>query len=177
MGLVFLSNDEARQLSADLRNGDHPHLRARRRIFGLYAAACSALGVIALYQIGISKRLPRIPLPAMNAEKVNASPEAYSKLSTPDAVLGIASYAATMTLAAMGAPERASRHPLLPLGMAAKMAADTANAGWLAVSEWRKNRALCSWCLLAAGATAAALPYALGETRAAWKELRRRTAR
>lgn len=81
MGLLFLDNDEARRLSAELRNGDHPHLRARRRIFGLYATACSALGFIALYQIGISKRLPRIPLSTMNAERVNASPEAYSKLA------------------------------------------------------------------------------------------------
>jgi hypothetical protein len=58
--------------------------------------------------------------------------------------------------------------------MAVKIGLDTLNAARLAVNEWRKHRSLCSWCLVAVGATFAAAPFAIREARAAWKELRDR---
>ena len=172
MGFFLLEKHRASELSSELRYGDHPYLRSRRVIFGLCSAAAATLGVIALYQMGILKHLPKAPLPMMDAEKINSSPEAYSKLSTPDAALGVASYAVTMVLAAMGPSDRAQRYPLVPLAMAGKLGLDALNAGRLAVNERRKHRSLCSWCLVAVGATFAAAPFAIGEAREAWNELR-----
>jgi hypothetical protein len=42
--------------------------------------------------MGIIKRLPEPKLPYLDADRVDASSEAYEWLSTPDAILGIASY-------------------------------------------------------------------------------------
>ena len=59
------------------------------------------MGFIFLYQLGLIKHLPEPPLPGFNADKVDASSEAYAYFATPDAVLGLTSYAITIGLAAM----------------------------------------------------------------------------
>jgi len=52
-----------------------------------------------------------------------------------------------------------------------KVIIDAAQAGWLALGQWPKHRALCCWCLPAAGATFAALPLAAPEVMEAWNNL------
>ncbi len=54
-----------------------------------------------------------------DADKVDASEEAYSHLQMGDAFIGLGSYAATMGLAAMGAKDRAKAQPWIPLALAA----------------------------------------------------------
>lgn len=164
---ALLNSDSPARLSLELREANHPHVENRRRITGLSLVAAGALGMVALYQMGIIKRIPEPPLPGFDAEKVDASPEAYEKLSTPDAVLGIASYGATMTLAAMGGADRARTAPLVPLALAAKLTFDAVQAARLTVDQWTKHRAFCFWCLAASAATFAALPLVVPEARAA----------
>ncbi len=103
---------------------------------------------------------------------MDASPEAYRYLSTPDGVLGLASYAATAVLASMGGPDRARTTPWLPLLAAAKTGADAAQAAKLTRDQWTEHRAFCSWCLLAAAATFATVPLVLPEARDALRRLR-----
>ncbi len=160
------------QLSHALRTGDGEHLRHRRRILSLALGAAGSMGIISLYQMGVIRHIPEPPLPRLHADKVDASAEAYSYFSTPDAVLGFVSYAGTMVLAAMGAPDRARSRPRIPLVLAGKVVADALQAGKLTVDQWIKHRAFCGWCLLAAGLTFAAVPEALPEARAAWQTLR-----
>ncbi len=126
----------------------------------------------ALYQLGVIDHLPEPPLPLLDADKVDASPEAYRYLSTPDGVLGLASYAATAVLASMGGPDRARTTPWLPLLAAAKTGADAAQAAKLTRDQWTEHRAFCSWCLLAAAATFATVPLVLPEARDALRRLR-----
>ncbi len=126
------------------------------------------LGGIALYQMGILKRLPGPPGRVFDAEKVNGSAEAYSILHTPDALLGLASYAVTACLAGMGPENRSHTHPLMPIGMGLKLLADAAFAGKLTVDECRKYQAFSLWSLLTAVATLTAFPLALPETIAAF---------
>ena len=90
---------------------------------------------------------------------------------TPDALLGMASYAATACLAGMGGKNRWKHTPWIPLAMAGKTAVDTALAAKLTVDQWTKYRAFCIWCLMAAAATFATAPLALPEAKAAWKRL------
>jgi len=104
---------------------------------------------------------------------VVGSDEAYARLVTPDAVLGLGSYAVTLGLAAMGGEDRAARRPWLPLALGAKVTFDALQAGRLAFGQWPRHRAFCSWCLLAAGATFAALPLAVPEAIEAWNNLTR----
>jgi hypothetical protein len=46
-------------------------------VVGLSLAALGSMGFIFLYQLGLIKHLPEPPLPGFNADKVDASSEAY----------------------------------------------------------------------------------------------------
>ena len=106
MGLLRRTESGARELSRELRNDQSGNMRRRRAVIALSSLGAASLGLIGLYRTGIIKHLPEPPMPYLDAEKVDASPEAYEWLSTPDAVIGVASFGATMTLAAMGGAER-----------------------------------------------------------------------
>jgi uncharacterized membrane protein len=159
------------QLSEQLRHDTGNFLEHRRGIVGLALGAAGSMGLIALYQMGIVKHLPEPPLPGLDADKVDASGEAYEKLDTPDALLGLGSCAATAILAAMGEKDRATTRPWIPLALGAKVGLDAAQAAKLTVDQWTRHRAFCSWCLLAAGATFAAAALAVPETRAAARQV------
>ncbi len=158
------------QLSADLREGSSKFLKNRRSIVGLSLFSAGVMGGIGLYQMGVFKKIPEPPLPRLNAEKVNGSAQAYSHLATPDALLGMTSYAITACLAGAGAQSRWKTHSWIPLGMAAKTILDAAMAGKLTVDQWTKYRAFCFWCLLTTAATLSVLPLAWPEARAALRQ-------
>ncbi len=125
------------ELSRQLRQGSGEFLARRRKIVGLALTAAGSMGLISLYQMGIIKHLPEPPLPRFDADKVDAAAEAYAKLSTPDAVIGLGNYAATLGLAAMGGQDRATERPWIPLALAAKVAFDAVQAG---NSAWTSGR-------------------------------------
>lgn len=159
------------ELSGDLREGSSTFLKLRRGIVGLSFFSAGVMGGIALYQIGILKKIPEPDWSKFDAEKVNGSAEAYSHFATPDALLGLVNYGATACLAGMGAQKRWETHPWIPIGMAAKTLLDAAFAGKLTIDQWTKYRAFCFWCLLTTAATFTALPLAIPETKAALRGL------
>lgn len=167
-------NEKAVRISRELRTAASPDLARRRGIVALSLVASGSMALITLYQVGLIKHLPEPPLPRMNADKVDASAEAYAKLSTPDAILGFGSYAATMALAAMGGADRARSQPWVPIALAAKVAFDAVNAAKLSLDEWTKEGAFCFWCLLAAAATFATVPLAIPEALAAARTISRK---
>ncbi len=171
--LFFLPEHEAVELSSQLRNDTSANMKRRRGLIGLCMLATASLGVVAAYQIGILKRVPEPDLPLLDADKVDSSAEAFQQLSTPDAFIGMTSYAVTMMLAAMGGPRRAQQHPWVPLALAAKLSFDVLGAGKLAIDQWTKHKAFCSWCMLASAATFAAAPLAIPEAKEAFENIRR----
>lgn len=166
----------AQALSAQWRTGSGNFLAQRRRIVALSLVATAAMGAVTLYQTGVLKHLPEPPLPGLDAEKVDASPEAYNRVgtATPDAALGLVSYAATVALATMAGTDRARQQPLIPLVLAGKVTVDALNAGYLTWEQIAKHRALCSYCLVAAAASFAIVPASWPEARAALKYWRRK---
>ncbi len=130
------------------------------------------MGIVAFYQTGILKRLPGPRSRWWNAEKVNGSLEAYSLLRTPDAVLGLGSYAATMALASTGPSNRAATMPWIPIALGVKTVLDASYAGKLSIEQWTRFRAFSIWSLIAAGATMAMVRFTLPEALAAAKALR-----
>jgi hypothetical protein len=158
-------------LSREWRLGSGAFLPQRRAIIGLSMVSALSMGLITLYQVGIIKHLPEPPLPGLDADRVDASAEAYSRFSTPDGVLGLGNYVATMGLAAMGGQDRAKERPWIPLALAAKVAFDTSQAIRLFFDQKNKFHAFCSWCLLAASATLATIPLVIPETLAALRQL------
>lgn len=163
----------ADELSRELREGTGGFLERRRRVAALSLVAAGSMGVITLYQMGIIPHLPEPPIPGLDADKVDASAEAYEKLDTPDAALGLLSYATTLVLAGMGGRDRARRDPWVPLALAVKAGVDATQAAKLTWDQWDKHRAFCSWCLVAAGATFATLPEVIPEAKAALRQLMR----
>lgn len=171
MNLVEKHPERAERLSSELRQGSSGFLRKRRGVVGLSLVSLGSMAVITLYQMGILKHVPELPLPALDADKVNGSAEAYRYLATPDAVLGIGSYAVTLGLAAMGSPDRGVRQPWIPLAMAVKAGFDALLSAKLTLDQATKHRAFCIWCLTAAGATLATLPLVIPEARAALRQM------
>lgn len=159
-------------MSDDLRRATSASMRRRRQQTGFMLAASAAMGVVNLFQSGLLRHLPDPPLPGLDSDKVDASPEAYDSFKTPDTALALASYGLTLALIGMGAEDRAKHQPAVPLLAAGKLAVDAAGAAWLTAEQLSKHRALCFYCLSASAATWAALPLALPEARAAWRALR-----
>jgi uncharacterized membrane protein len=171
---VFESERDATRLSRELRHGRGDHLDQRRRITALSLVSMTSMAVVVLYQMGVIRRIPEPPFAGLDAEKVDASAEAYQILAVPDGALGLVSYAATLTLAAAGGKHRARTAPWLPLALTLKATVDAAQAARLTWDQWAVHRAFCSWCLLAAGATLAVVPATLPEAREALRALRAR---
>jgi len=126
-----------------------------------------SLGVVAAYQFGLLRHLPEPPLPGLDADRVDASGEAYQMFKTPDAAIGLASYAVTLVLVGMGGSDRSSERSWLPVAAAAKVAGDAAFGLYLTLEQGTKHKRFCSWCLLAAGLSLATVPLAIPEARAA----------
>ena len=170
MELIQRDPQKAEALGFSLRNDARKSLQRRRGIFGLLLTATASMSVVASYQLGMIKRLPD-PLPGFDSSKVTSSAKAYALLETPDAVLAIGSYAASMALVAAGSPDRAIGHPLLPIALATKVGFDAAVGIKYALGEWSKNRRLCFWCMVATCAAIASIPLAIPEARTALKRL------
>ncbi|MFN2505773.1 MAG: vitamin K epoxide reductase family protein [Acidimicrobiales bacterium] len=173
-GIGRKTSDAAEAVSDALRRGDSAFLRRRRRVAGLSLAAMGSLGVVTAYQMGLLRKVPEPPVRFLDADRVDASGEAYQFLKTPDASLGLASAAVTLALAGMGSDRRADQQPLIPLALATKAILDAAFGLLLTLEQGTKHRRFCSWCLLAAATNVATVPQVLPEAAAAWRTLRRR---
>lgn len=161
-------------MSDDLRRHAGALLDRRRRVAALSLLAAGAMGGVAAYQNGLVRGLPEPPLEVFDAEKVDASGEAYAMLSTPDAPLGLMSYGVTLALAGMGAQRRFADKPFLPLLLAGKVAFDALGGLYLTAEQATKHRRFCSWCLVASVASVAMVPQVLPEARLALRQLLRR---
>ena len=162
----------AESVSDALRRLASPDLTRRRRTAGLGLVSIGALTVVTAYQVGLLKHVPEPPGGYLDADRVDASGEAYQLLGTPDGALGIASYAATVALAAMGAADRATTQPWIPLLATAKAGLDLVSGGYLFAEQVTKHKKLCSWCTVAAAASVVAFPQTLPEARRALATLR-----
>ena len=173
-GIGRAGSPEAEAVSDALRRGTSGFLDDRRRTAVLQLGAAATLGVVALYQFGVVRSVPELPLPGLDAERVDASGEAYEVLRTPDATLGIASAGLSLVLAGMGGPKRHEEQPWIPLLLAAKSALDAAGGTYLLAEQVTRHRRICSWCTVSAGLLLATLPAVLPEARAAWRAWRSR---
>jgi uncharacterized membrane protein len=149
-------------LRRDLLTGESADMRRRRGIIGISLAGMAAMTGVALLQTGIIKRLPGLPVRGFDARRVVLSDTAFA-LGVPDGALSVASLAANLPLAAAGGAERARRHRWLPIGAAAKAGMESLVSVWYL----RREKARCSYCLIAAGANIAIFLLALPELRRA----------
>ena len=142
-GIGRPSSPAAERVSADLRMGQGDALRRRRRVAAMALSSAGSMGVVAAYQMGLVKHLPEPRLAVLDADKVDASGEAYQYLKTPDAALGLANSATTLVLAGMGSARRAEERPWIPLALASKVGLDSVSALYLPVEQGSKHRRFC----------------------------------
>jgi hypothetical protein len=166
--------NSARARATTWREGDAPFLDKRRQTAALTLVSIALFGTMACYQLRLLRRLSDPPLPFLDAEKVIGSADAYALLETPDAVLAVGSYAATLGLAAIGPADRSQTAPALPLVLAAKAITDALIAAAYTCRAWMRFRAFSSYSLVAVAATFLTIPAVLPEARAAWRRLSRR---
>ena len=167
------STAAAEAVSDALRRETGSFLEQRRRMALLQTAAAAALSVVGLYQFGLLRSVPEPPLPGLDADRVDASGEAYSFLNTPDSSLGIVSAGVSLVLAGMGGRDRYRDQPWIPLLLLGKSVLDAAGATFLTAEQLTKHKKVCSWCTASAALLLASVPTALPEARAALRELRR----
>jgi uncharacterized membrane protein len=160
------------QLSRELRLGRGDDLARRRWIVGLSFLGATAGMVVGLYQMGIVRRLPSLPVGPFDASKVDASSYAYKRMQTPDAMMMLVTYGITAVLAGAGGRDRARDLPWLPLALAAKTIYDAVTTVRLGREEWAENEALCDYCQAATLASLASAVLSLPEAARALRVLR-----
>lgn len=112
----------------------------RPLMIGACCVAVSALVPVAMYQLGITAELPDPPLSVFDSERITMSKTAHP-LGIPDAVLGIASFSTTLTLAILAKRNRTAARLL-----GIKLGLDASAATFNAVRQVVEFRKLCSWC-------------------------------
>ena len=157
---------DAQDLSLLWRVGEAPSLRRRRHAASTALASATVMAGLSLYQLGVVRHLPELPLPGFDARVVDVSAQAYQLLGSPDATLGVVSYAVTAALAGLGG---AQPPVAVAAALAAKAAVDLAWAAKLTADQATKHRAACSWCLLASALTLSTFVSAAAELRATWR--------
>jgi uncharacterized membrane protein len=173
-GIGRSTSPAAEAVSDALRRGAGDFLDERRRTAVLQTSAAATLTVVALYQFGVLRSVPEPPLPGLDADRVDASGEAYQMLRTPDSALGITSAGVSLVLAGMGGAKRHEEQPWIPMLLLAKSVVDAAGGIYLFAEQLTKHRRVCSWCTASAGLLLATVPAVLPEARAAWTAWRSR---
>jgi uncharacterized membrane protein len=166
---------DGRLLSKSLRTTGGLYLFCRRGIVVTSFVGGLSMMAIGLYQMGVWRRLPDLPVSKLKSSKIAAVPPAYRPLGLPipDSLLGLLSYATTAALAGFAGPDRYRHLPWVVLGMAVKVLGDATLAAVLFWIQWAWYRGFCMYCLTAALASFTAVPLAVPETWAALKRLGR----
>ncbi|HZG65643.1 MAG TPA: vitamin K epoxide reductase family protein [Herpetosiphonaceae bacterium] len=165
---------DPRQLSRELRQGQTADLTRRRWIIGLSLLGTAMVQVVSLYQTGIIKHLPDLPLSFFNSDKVDASDYAYRRFRTPDALMMVSNYGVTAWLAGAGGKDRARETPMLPIAMGLKTVIDSLTALELAREEWNENKAFCAYCQVATLCSLLSVALSMPEMESAIQTLRGR---
>ena len=133
----------------ELRNNDSVAMDKRRLIILLSALGLVDFSVISLYQTGIIEKLPDLPFPIFDSNKVNASKEAY-QFGVPDGPISAAVYATTMILAAAGGSEQSGRKPVFDTLLGATILGNTTGAIYYVYQMIFKQKKICLYCLAGA---------------------------
>ena len=95
-------------------------------------------------------------------ERIAASPKAF-QAGIPDALFGVAGYAALLGLALAGGRERYRTRPALPLLMGGSAVVGVGLSALLTYVQKKEFDDFCVWCLISAALSASMVPLALPE--------------
>src|SRR3954447_1721925 len=133
----------------ELRNNDSENMTDRRKIIWLSALGLVDFSAISLYQTGVIEKLPDLPFPIFDSNKVNASKEAY-QFGVPDGPVSAVMYAATMVLAAASGSEQSGRKPVFDTLLGTTILGNTAGAIYYLYDMAFKQKKICLYCIAGA---------------------------
>ena len=111
--------------------------------------ALGALVSVALFQGGVTDRLPDPPGEIFASERITSSKAAHP-LGIPDSFLGLASYGVTLALLMSAEKSRVAKRLL-----GVKLVGDAGLAAFNMVRQVASFGKICSWCTVTAVATGA----------------------
>lgn len=115
------------QLREELQEGDTPDLHRRRGIVAFSLIGMASMAAVSLYQMGLIRHLPDLPLSRFDSDRVNASDTAY-QFGVPDGTLTLAGHATNTAMAAFGGKGRMAEQPWVPIAASGKAAIEAAIA-------------------------------------------------
>lgn len=133
----------------ELLHGLDEDLQKRRKILGLSALGLLDFAFLSLYQGGVIKRLPDLPFPAFDSNKVNASQDAY-QMGAPDATISAWIYSTNMVLSTAGGSEHSGRKPIHDLLLGTTIAANAAGALYYLYNMTFYQKKICPYCIAGA---------------------------
>lgn len=163
--IPFIGKD-AEAIRNTLREGSSFTLKNRRKIILMSALGLCDFALISIYQTGVIRNLPDLPLPYFDSNAVNASKKAYAS-GLPDATSGAMMYALTMILASYGGERKVGRGKIWDkLLMGATVVGSVAALQYLYDMVFKQKK-ICLYCVSGALLNLSMLPYA-------WKELKQK---
>lgn len=160
------------QLRGITLGGHSGDLRRRHAIIATSLVGMATMGAVSLYQTGMIRRLPDLPLRSFDSDKVNGADAAY-RWGAPDATLAVMGCALNLPIAASGGPARADERPLLPIIAALKGTLDAGIAARYLYEMPAQRGAWSSYSIVAALVDFTVFGLTLPEARKAWAALRR----
>lgn len=157
------------------RNGniEQSKFRNRRRaISALCVAGMADSTYLFLFQTETILHLA-CPFFGPGCERISSSKTAHP-FGIPDAIFGVAGYAAMLAVTRMGGRTRSQTQPLLPL---LAYAGGTLAFGTSLYLTWRQREefhTFCFWCLISAAISTTIYPLTWPEAKAAWNTLQHR---
>lgn len=133
----------------ELLTGTGEELEKRRMIMALSAVGLVDFAIISLYQAGVIKRLPELPIKSFDSNKVNAAPEAY-QMGAPDGTISALVYAGNMVLATAGGTEASGRKPVFDILLGSTIAGNAAGALYYLYDMIFKQNKVCPYCIAGA---------------------------
>ena len=132
-----------------LRMEKNPDMDNRRKVIVLSALGLFDFSIISLYQTGVIRKLPDIPLPVFDSNKVNASKEAY-QFGVPDGPVSAVIYSLIMVFAAAGGSEKVARKPVFDLLLGGAVAANLSGALYYLYDMAFRQKKICLYCVTGA---------------------------
>ena len=161
------------RLWAELRRGRTPDLGRRRASIALSLVGMASMVPTALLQAGLIKHVPDPPIRGFDSDKVNRSDVAFI-LGLPDGPVGLLGFTMNISIAAIGGSDRASELPWVSLFAFAKTVVDSGLSGWLVYRMPTREKAWCSYSIVAFLTNLGLLALALPEAKQALVTLRER---
>jgi uncharacterized membrane protein len=139
----------AAAIRQELLTGTGKDLEKRRTIAALSAIGLVDFAFLSLYQSGVIRRLPELPIKGFDSNKVNAATEAY-QMGAPDATISACVYASNMVLATAGGTEASGRKPVFDLLLGSAIAGNAAGALYYLHNMIFQQKKVCPYCVVGA---------------------------